>query len=679
MSAKRSLAIFLCLFQILQQDRLYAQDRPKIQFGKISPADFNLPSNPIIDSNAHAVILSDVGDIQFVGNNHGSFSCVFKKHTRIKIIDKDVNAIGLGTVLVLLYNNDDNSESEKLSGVTATTYNLENGRVVESKLDKADIFQVRLDKHHSDQKFAMPAVKPGSIIEYSYTFTSPYVYSLPDWEFQSAEYPCFWSELQVEIPENLTYAVVKQGIHKYLIDKADRGAQSYKVSRETEFNEKTPQDTYVTTTTLKHHWGMKDIPALKVENYLTTPENFIDKLEFQVAGTYNGEEANNVSNTWPKAIEEWLGDNSFGLPLQNDNDWLADLMDKITVNTSGQLSQAKAIYYYVASQFTCNNHSNHYLTARLQDVIQKRGGTVGDVNLLLIAMLRKEHIIADPVLLSTSEHGYAFSRYPVEGRLNYVIVQAKIDGKTYYLDAAHRQLGFGQLPDNCYNGYARVISTDSAGLYFSADSLKETKTTMVIMTNGDKGGLEGSYQSTLGPQESYNTRTELAETGEKKYFSAVQAEFGDDLEISNTGIDSVDRKEDPLNVHYDFRIKQDAGALVYYFTPLLTEVYLKNPFQAAERNYPVEMPYVIDNSYLLNMEIPTGYRVEEVPKSVKVALNGNQGSFEYLIAADASNIQLRVRVKLNRARFLPGDYNNLRDFFAYIVKKESEQIVLKKK
>ncbi len=137
--------------------------------------------------------------------------------------------------------------------------------------------------------------------------------------------------------------------------------------------------------------------------------------------------------------------------------------------------------------------------------------------------------------------------------------------------------------------------------------------------------------------------------------------------------------EDPLNIHYDFVVKQDPNSPVYYFTPLLAEAYRKNPFEAAERKYPVDMPYAIDHSYLLNMEIPTGYRVEELPKSVKLALNDHEGSFEYLISADANNIQLRARLKLNRARFLPEDYASLRDFFGYIVKKESEQIVLKKK
>jgi len=68
-----------------------------------------------------------------------------------------------------------------------------------------------------------------------------------------------------------------------------------------------------------------------------------------------------------------------------------------------------------------------------------------------------------------------------------------------------------------------------------------------------------------------------------------------------------------------------------------------------------------------------------VRKSASVSLNETEGSFEYIIAKDDSHIQLRSHIKLNKATFNPEDYGALRDFFACIVKKQSEQIVFKKK
>jgi hypothetical protein len=68
-----------------------------------------------------------------------------------------------------------------------------------------------------------------------------------------------------------------------------------------------------------------------------------------------------------------------------------------------------------------------------------------------------------------------------------------------------------------------------------------------------------------------------------------------------------------------------------------------------------------------------------LPKSAKVLFNGDEGFFEYMIVKSDDVIQFRSRIKLNKATFKPEDYSTLRDFFGYIVKKQSEQIVFKKK
>ena len=78
------------------------------------------------------------------------------------------------------------------------------------------------------------------------------------------------------------------------------------------------------------------------------------------------------------------------------------------------------------------------------------------------------------------------------------------------------------------------------------------------------------------------------------------------------------------------------------------------------------------------MEIPTGYKVDELPKSTRVKLNENEGMFEYIATSDANTIQLRYKLVLNKATFNPEDYATLRDFYGYVVKKQAEQIVFKK-
>jgi hypothetical protein len=130
---------------------------------------------------------------------------------------------------------------------------------------------------------------------------------------------------------------------------------------------------------------------------------------------------------------------------------------------------------------------------------------------------------------------------------------------------------------------------------------------------------------------------------------------------------------------HSLTIDVDDNSGIIYFNPMINEGYRENFFTSAERKYPVEMPYQMDETYNFQIEIPVGYTVDEMPKSAKVSLNEGEGFFEYLIAQSANDITLRTRIKLNKATFLPEDYETLRNFFAYIVKKHAEQIVFKKK
>ena len=137
--------------------------------------------------------------------------------------------------------------------------------------------------------------------------------------------------------------------------------------------------------------------------------------------------------------------------------------------------------------------------------------------------------------------------------------------------------------------------------------------------------------------------------------------------------------DQPIGINYDFQIATDKEDILY-FNPMFSEAWKENPFKSADRFYPVEMPYTIDETYLLRIDIPDGYEVDELPKQIIVKLNEDgDGSFEYFLALSNGTISMRSRIRLSRAFFLPDEYDTLREFFNLVVKKHSEQIVFKRK
>jgi hypothetical protein len=663
----RLAAIAACMI-IFPMQSLQAQDA-NYKFGNVSVKDFD-----VLDDQASAVILYESGETHFIGNKHGWFSYVYTCTRRIKIRDK--RAFDVATVEIGLYKKDE--DAEVLSDLKAATYNLNNGAISTTKLAKDGVFSERLDKNHNLKKFTLPGVQEGSIIEYTYTITSNFVFNIPSWEFQHANFPAVWSEYEVSIPSALIYMSTRQGNDSFYIQKSWQGKQTYRVTQVADKNILGMQDRDLTVTAVTNNarWVKRNVPALKKEEYVSSLDNYVDKIEFQLSSVDNGEETTQVMNTWQSVCQELLKEDDFQQAASYDNPWISDLANVSAGETD--INIAKKIYYYVQRNYVCTDSSTIFRYEDLSTVYKKQRGSVRGINLLLIAMLHHNGIEAKPVLLSTRDNGFVNPNYPILDRFNYLVCRVKLSNGVFLLDAALPYLGFGELSNKCYNGYARVMDAlGGEAVFLSTDSLKETSQSSLFLSNSEPGKISGTYKCLMGKMQSMDLRAQMSKSNKEEYTKEIKQSFGSDVQVNNLVIDSLAEPGMPISLGYDLLFAADGD--IFYMSPLIGgDVYHENPFKAAQRSYPVEMPYRLDKTYIFNMEVPAGYKVDELPKPVKITLNGNEGSFEYLIQQNGNTVQLRCITKLNRANFEREDYETLRNFFTVIVAKENEQIVFKK-
>jgi hypothetical protein len=667
MTRKQLILIYLCAVGFTCS----GQEKSGARFGKVVPEDF-APVIYSIDSNASAVIIADIGSTEIEGNRKGWFSLAFKHYRRIRILNK--NGYDAADVIIPLYASED--EEEKLDDLKATTYNLEDGKVVETKLDiKNGLFRDKINKNLVREKFTFPGLKEGSIIEYEYRVKSDFLFNLQPWEFQGA-WPCLWSEYNVTIPEFISYVFLLQGYQTPIRERKDT-RRTFAVQDNTGFGSATRSVFSAGVST--YRWIIKNVPVLKEESFTSTLRNHISKVEFQLSEYREPLPAEKKIKTWEQFTDELLEADDFGKQLDKDNYWISDLLSTILHSETDSLDKARSIYTFVRDNFSCTGYNGVLITQPLRNIAKKHEGTTAEINLLLIALLRRVGLSSDPVMLSTRDHGYTFADYPLLDKFNYIIVRIKVNGISYYLDASQAWLGFGKLGYECYNGHARIINEEATPVEFSADSLLEKSHTSVFVTSDDVGNLSGIVQQTPGYYASSRLRGLVKEKGKDQFFAEIKKGFGEDTRISDGRIDSLNQFDEPVSIMYKFEAK-NSGEDIVYFNPLLAEGYKENPFQSATRLYPVEMPYTIDETFSLQMEVPRGYEVDELPKEVIVRLNeNNDGIFEYRISEVNGTISLRSRLRISHTFFLPDEYATLREFFNLVVKKHNEQIVFKKK
>jgi hypothetical protein len=356
------------------------------------------------------------------------------------------------------------------------------------------------------------------------------------------------------------------------------------------------------------------------------------------------------------------------------NDELKDALG----NAKEAEQKARNIFKFIQNSFTCTGYSKLYIDQPLRNILKNRKGSEAEINLLLVGMLRKAGFNADPLMLSTKSHGYTYSAYPLIDRFNYVICRTIINEKTFYLDASRPHLGFGRLHWECYNGHARVINEKATPVEFSSDSIIESKITSLMLASNAKGEIIGNMQQTPGYYESYAVRIHAGEIGLKEYLEEIEKEFASDIEVKNYRIDFLDNPDEQIQVSAEIKVNVEKKDIIY-FNPMFNEGFTENPFVSEKRTYPVEMPFAIDETYLLRMDVPKGYEVDELPKSTRVNFNeAGDSFFEYIVDSNWGVISIRSRIKMTRSYFLPEEYKIVHDFFDVIVAKHNERIVFKK-
>lgn len=652
--------------------QISAQDKNSNKFGKVSATDFNV-SSPAIDTATSAVILADIGSSTLEGNNKGFFSLKHTRLRRIKILNK--KGMDAGDVSIILYAS--GNAEEKLDECKAITYNLENGDVKQTKLENSAIFKEKLSKNAVVRKFTFPNVKEGSILEYTYTITSDFLTHLRPWEFQGTNWPRVYSEYTVKIPEFFSYVFLTQG---YILLKSEASSkmQSFSISEQgtTQATRQFTLNGYENT----NRWIARDVPILKEENYTSTIDNHLSKVDFQLKQTgFPGQAPTEYIGSWAKAAENMLKRDDFGNEITRTNFWMTDDIKNITEGANSNKEKIKRIYAFVRDNFTATYNAGVYITdnTTLKDIFRKKSGNVAEINLLLIAMIRNAGLTANPVMISTRGHGWAHPLYPLMTKYNYLICEASVEGVPVYLDASKPKMGFGKLSPDCYNGPGFVVKQQPVNISFEADSLLERKTTMIFLTQDDKNGLKGIFKSAPGYYESTMLRNKLAKQSMDDLVKDIKKSYSFPVNIEKPFVDSLNQFDYPVTVGYDMSFDFDNQEIVY-LNPMFSEITTKNPFSAAERKYPVEMPFKMSENYVLTMDIPKGYKVDEIPKSARVRLNESDGMFEYLVSATDQKIMLSCKIDIKKANFPAEDYQSLREFFGYVTKKQSEQIVLKK-
>jgi len=667
-----------------------AQPKP-MEWGLVELSDLEMSAYQP-DSNAAAIILCKYGEAEF----DFYLNLVVKVHTRIKILSED--GFSFGTVkLSYRKKPKDKAFEQNIDNIRGATYNLDdNGKIIVRELSKKEIFEEDIDGAWFRKRFTFPDLQVGSVIEYEYVLTSQTAHDLKEWSFQHSE-PTLYSEFRAKIPEVYRYAQVYQGIQSFDINEVTpySGQMIF-------FNYKGRSDTdrllgqggdplsrnptrffsgNVHVNGQLFRWAMKDIPALRREPYVTTLENYRSKLRFQFAEIipiYS--QPIKVITTWDELTEALLESRDFGKQIQQFR-ILHKEAQKITRGITDTESKIEQIYQYLAENINWNGNYSVTTSKNLDAVFKEKSGNSAEINLMLVSMLRDVKLQAFPLITSTRSNGFIQALYPIISQFNHVLAVVYWDGKPIFLDATDRHRPRQLLPVEALNMFGYLLKK-KAGKWEHLVSDKMYNRSLYLelelLTDGE---LRGKINCSSRDYAAYEMRKKLHNYQKKEEY--IREIFF--AEIANARIDSFQIQNEnayhePLIEYIYFSVPdmaQISGDLLF-LNPLITEMVVKNPFKLRNRSYPVDFAYGQKVAVTINLKVPEGYHIQDLPPPTAVQLPNKAGDFIYLSDAGDNTLSLRSTISIHKSVFEPTEYPILRQFFDRIVAAHDNRVVFKK-
>ncbi len=648
----------------------------EVKFGKILKEELTEMSYQK-DSSASAVVLYRRNKLTFDYTKSVGFRVITYVHERVKIYNKD--GFDYATVIEDLDKN--GSDEETLTGLKGYTYNLENGEIVEHKLKSSAVFSNSVNKYHNEKKFTMPNIKEGSVIEYKYKVISPFYYSIDEIALQY-DIPIKQQEIHIATPE---YFVFKPAVKGYLPLNPKYGSDSGKidfVNKNRDGRGIVTKTTYSTNTVnYKIHttdFVMNDVPALKEEPFVNDMDNYRSSINYELQYVqFPQSPRENYTSTWEKVIKTIYKGANFGKQLDQTNYFKDDLKTLLSGKTD-DIEKASAIFHYVQQRMSWNKFRGFSTNKGVKKAYKEKSGNTADINLMLTAMLKKAGLEANPVLISTRDHGVPISP-TIEG-FNYVVASVAIDGNTIFLDATNKYTKPNLLPTRALNWFGKIVKEDKT---FSTVSLFPTKASQksnVLMVDiKDNGDIEGKIRKTYSDYRAYVFRNDVNGIDQEAYLEKLENEENG-MEISNYTIKNDKTVGKPVVESFEFRMENQANTVgdKIYFSPMFNEALTENPFKLDDRKYPIDFVFPWQEKCIININIPEGYKVISKPANVSMTLQDQMGSFVFKIVESGNKLQIMVDLKMNKAVIPAGYYASVKELYKIIVEKETEKVVLSK-
>ena len=511
----------------------------------------------------------------------------------------------------------------------------------------------------------------GSIFAYSYTLEDKSVFSQADFSFQGS-LPVLSSRFNLTLPEGwradsatFNYAKIEPRVNgtNYTWELSNLAPVPWEPL--------SPSLTHLVPRLAVGYYPPANSPALSIKTFANWSE---------VAG-------------WMSELED---------PQVVVDDALARKAYELTALAKTEYDKIRAIAQYVQNiQYisiqTGIGRGGGYRPHPSNEVFAKSYGDCKDKANLMRAMLKVVGITAIPVSIYAGDPNYVREGWPSPQQFNHCIIAVKVSdqtlantiinhptlGRLLIFDPTDEQTPIGDLPSTLQGSLALIdakTETNLVRMPTTPAEMNQLERTATLQLQAD-GAIAGQILEKANGQTAVQFRTQFRQLSKPEYTGMIERWLTSGATSARLSkMEPSDHTNDgrfTLNVEFS---AQQYGQLMQgrlmVFKPAVVSRREGLALTAPTRRHPVVLPA---NAYseTVNVQLPTGFTVDEVPDPVKIETPF--GSYATSYEVKDNQLVFRRQLSQKAMTIAPGDYDTVRKFFESIRAAENAPVVLAKK
>lgn len=625
--------------------------------GKVSEAECALTTYPL-DTAAAALVLFEDHTLKIDFDVSEGVPLMYTFHReRVKILKEEEK----DRCDFEFYVSRDPDDLESLTNISVVTYNLENGKVVSSKLPRSNIFRTRENDRFDKVTFAAPNVKVGSVIEVQFNKSTARFRDIGDFYFQR-DIPVNKCVYTLKLPRWLQFKAITRGEASYSIKETSEGG--------VQLGDFFPGNTLDVT-----EYTAVDLRALNREPGLYCPRQYRSSMSVVVSGLRFPSLYRDYSTTWDDVDKQVLDSPIIGQIKANCR--FEKEVDQALQGKETPQDKLAAIIALVREKVQWND-SFRLVPAEASKVLRDRSGDSADINALVASAARYAGFNVAPVLLRYRSNGLLMNMLPDTDAFDKMILRFELsDGTVLYVDAADPDGWFNLLRDNDLVTQARVVPIDGPGYWVDLSNLSRNIIQYAVSAELTPDGvMKGSAKVAYGGIPSYEFKEAVRRLdSEEKILELLEKEAS--AEVEDFVSEGLEEYSDHSSMQYSFERNCDVTGETVFVNPFMEHFHSETLFRAEERKLPVDFPYQKQVVYTFRLVLPEGYTVEQLPERRRIA-SSLPSSAVLMAAVQGNAVTLSYRFDLGTLLCTPQDYQDARAYWTALLGLGEQMIVVKK-